>query len=125
MGVSRQESARSSAARLSVLRATGARPRLAARAAAAILRRPRTAIPWRLPVAVALRRTCGIEFEPAEFPFVAHCTLTQPPNPAPTDPTAPELQLDAEFTADTLSVYQIEAFPLLTLRYRGYLQGSI
>jgi len=68
--------------------------------------------------------TCGIEFEPAEFPFVAHCTLTQPPNPAPTDPTAPELQLDAEFTADTLSVYQIEAFPLLTLRYRGYLQGS-
>lgn len=67
--------------------------------------------------------TCGIEFDPAQFPFVPHCTLTQPPNPAPTDPNAPEIQLDAAFAADTLSVYQIEAFPLLTLRYRGYLQG--
>jgi len=66
----------------------------------------------------------GIEFDPAQFPFVPHCTLTQPPNPAPTDPDAPELQLDAEFTADMLSVYQIEAFPVLTLRYRGHLQGS-
>jgi hypothetical protein len=68
--------------------------------------------------------TCGIEFDAAQFPFVPHCTLTQPPNPTPTDPNAPELQLDAEFTADTLSVYQVEAFPLLTLRYRGYLQGT-
>jgi hypothetical protein len=47
--------------------------------------------------------------------------LTQPPNPTSNDPDAPELQLDAEFTAATLSVYQIEAFPLVTLRYRGYL----
>ena len=68
--------------------------------------------------------TSGIGFEPAQFPFVPHCTLTQPPNPTPTDPDAPELQVDAEFTAATLSVYQIEAFPLVTLRYRGYLNGS-
>lgn len=67
--------------------------------------------------------TCGIEFDPAQFPFVPHCTLTQPPNPTPTDPNTPELQLDAAFTADMLSVYQIEVFPLLTLRYRGHLQG--
>ena len=68
--------------------------------------------------------TCGIEFDPSQFPFVPHCTLTQPPNPTPTDPDASELQLDAEFTAATLSVYQIETFPLLTLRYRGYLRDS-
>jgi 2'-5' RNA ligase len=67
--------------------------------------------------------TCGIKFDPAQFPFVPHCTLTQPPNPTPTDANAPELQVDAEFTADTLSVYQIEAFPVCTLRYRGYLQS--
>jgi hypothetical protein len=68
--------------------------------------------------------TCGIQFEPAQFPFVPHCTLTQPPNPTPSDPDDAELQLDAEFTAATLSVYQIEAFPVLTLRYRGYLRDS-
>jgi 2'-5' RNA ligase len=66
--------------------------------------------------------TCGIEFDPSQFPFVPHCTLTQPANPTSTDPDASELQLDAEFTAATLSVYQIETFPLLTLRYRGYLR---
>jgi 2'-5' RNA ligase len=68
--------------------------------------------------------TCGIEFDRSQFPFVPHCTLTQPPNPTPTDPDARELQLDAEFTAATLSVYQIEKFPLVTLRYRGYLRDS-
>ncbi len=68
--------------------------------------------------------TCGIEFEPSQFPFVPHCTLTQPPNPTPTDLHAPGLELDAEFTADTLSVYEMEAFPLVKLRYRGYLHDS-
>jgi 2'-5' RNA ligase len=68
--------------------------------------------------------TCGIEFDPSPFPFVPHCTLTQPPNPTPTDAHAPELQLDAEFSATTLSVYEIEAFPLLRLRYRGYFRGG-
>jgi len=33
-------------------------------------------------------------------------------------------RLDAEFTAATLSVYQIETFPICTLRYRGYLHAS-
>jgi 2'-5' RNA ligase len=62
----------------------------------------------------------GCEFDPSPFPFVPHCTLTQPPNPTPADVSDPDLKLDADFSAHTLSVYEIVRFPLLRLRYRGY-----
>jgi hypothetical protein len=70
-------------------------------------------------------KDCGVAFEPSLFEFLPHCTLTQKP-----EPTEDEVQallaaeIESEFSATMLSVYEMEMFPLGKLRYRGYLTGS-
>ena len=69
-------------------------------------------------------KDCGVAFEPSPLEFFPHCTLTQKP-----EPTEDEVQallaaeIESEFSATMLSVYEMEMFPLVKLRYRGYLTG--
>jgi 2'-5' RNA ligase len=67
-------------------------------------------------------KNCGVEFEPSPFDFVPHCTLSQKPEPSPDEVDALlSTEVTGEFVASTLSLYEMEAFPLLRLRWRGYL----
>jgi 2'-5' RNA ligase len=64
----------------------------------------------------------SIAFDDSPFDFVPHCTLSQKPHPTDAEATALlEASVDAPFTAAMLSVYEMETFPLLRLRYRAYL----
>jgi len=69
-------------------------------------------------------KNCGVAFEPSPFEFFPHCTLTQKPEPTEDEVQAVlAVEIDSQFSAKMLSVYEMEAFPLVKLRYRGYLTG--
>jgi 2'-5' RNA ligase len=66
----------------------------------------------------------GIAFDHSQFDFVPHCTLSQKPSPTEAEANALlEARVEIPFTAAMLTVYEMEMFPLLRLRYRAYLSG--
>jgi 2'-5' RNA ligase len=65
----------------------------------------------------------GIDFETSPFEYVPHCTLSQKPNPPPDEvERLLAAQIVGDFVAPTLSVYDMHAFPMCSLRWRGYLR---
>lgn len=70
-------------------------------------------------------KSCGVAFDPAPFDFVPHCTLSQKPQPTREEAAALlATEIRGEFFAPSLSLYEMEAFPLVRLRWRGYLTRS-
>ena len=70
----------------------------------------------------------GIRFEPSPFPFTAHCTLRGAIGGDVDEEEALALLATSvrdEIRCEMLSVYSVEAFPVLTLRHRSHLGGGV